>query len=132
MGVKWPFLSGTRIVHRMGGRVGARRRQTMMQDESSEPHCLKDPPKKISIVVPCYNEEGNIEPLFEAISRNLEGFHWEVILVDDGSSDATFRMIRALVAKTSRVRGIRFSRNFGHQYALLAGLSGSSGDVIVT
>lgn len=104
----------------------------MTQDESREPHCLKDPPNKISIVVPCYNEEGNIEPLFEAISRNTEGFNWELILVDDGSSDGTFRMIRALVAKTPRVRGIRFSRNFGHQYALLAGLSGSSGDVIVT
>jgi dolichol-phosphate mannosyltransferase len=58
--------------------------------------------------------------------------NWELLFVDDGSTDRTFSSICAIAAGDSRVRGFRLSRNFGHQYALLAGLDKCRGDVVVT
>jgi dolichol-phosphate mannosyltransferase len=57
---------------------------------------------------------------------------WELILVDDGSRDATWSVIGGLAAEDPKVRGVRLSRNFGHQYALLAGLEMSEGDAVIT
>jgi dolichol-phosphate mannosyltransferase len=86
----------------------------------------------VSIVLPAYLEENNIHPLCHEIIGHLEetsGF--EIIFVDDGSSDQTFQKIEELSRNDDRVKGIRLSRNFGHQTALLAGLNEAAGDIVV-
>jgi glycosyltransferase involved in cell wall biosynthesis len=86
--------------------------------------------EKLSIVIPVYNEEANIVPLHEEIASvcRREGFEFEVIVVDDGSSDRTGEMTRAL----SPVMYIRFRRNFGQTAAMDAGIKHSSGALIIT
>jgi glycosyltransferase involved in cell wall biosynthesis len=88
----------------------------------------------LSIVVPAYKEAGNLEQLHAELVRNLEPLWctWELILVDDGSPDATWEHIVSLHEKDHRVRGVRLSRNFGHQYALLAGVSEARGAAVIT
>jgi len=87
----------------------------------------------ISIVVPAYNEERNLEMLYERLRAQLESLrmHWELVVVDDGSSDGTWNVIAALGARDARVRGVRLSRNFGHQNALLAGLAAARGRAVI-
>ncbi len=88
----------------------------------------------LSIVVPAYREAANLERLHEEVARCLAPIWctWELILVDDGSPDTTWESIIELHERDSRVRGIRLSRNFGHQYALLAGLSAARGAAVIT
>jgi dolichol-phosphate mannosyltransferase len=86
----------------------------------------------ISIVLPAFEEEQNIQPLCQEILGQLEGSSaLEVIFVDDGSRDRTYERIEDLSRSDTRVKGIRLSRNFGHQTALLAGLNEASGDAII-
>ena len=89
---------------------------------------------KLSVVVPAYNEEGALPELTARLRQVLEALpvEWEAIVVDDGSTDATWAVIEEAVRGDPRVRGIRLSRNFGHQVALTAGLSASTGDAVVT
>jgi len=87
---------------------------------------------KLSIVIPAYNEEKNIELLYKQIISALKNFEFECIFVDDGSKDNTFEEIKILSKKDSRIKGISFSRNFGHQTALLAGLREVENDIIIT
>ena len=86
---------------------------------------------KLSIVIPAYNEEGNIAPLYRQLKDALGENIYECIFVDDGSSDNTFEAIKQLARQDERVHGISLSRNFGHQTALTAGLQAASGDVVV-
>jgi dolichol-phosphate mannosyltransferase len=88
----------------------------------------------LSIVVPVFNEEGNVRPLFEALLPVLTslGMEWEIIFSDDGSSDGTWPGLIALNQSDARVKGLRLSRNFGHQYALFAGLSRARGDAVIS
>jgi dolichol-phosphate mannosyltransferase len=88
----------------------------------------------ISIVVPAYNEERNLELLYTRLREQLETLrmHWELVIVDDGSADDTWNAIGALSVRDPRVRGVRLSRNFGHQNALLAGLAAARGRAVVT
>ncbi|MCP4679687.1 MAG: glycosyltransferase family 2 protein [Deltaproteobacteria bacterium] len=90
--------------------------------------------KLISIVVPAYNEEGCLEDLHSAVIEAFakEPYLFEMIIVDDGSTDNTAEVIRALTDRDARVRGLHFARNFGHQSALLAGLEEARGDATVT
>jgi len=88
----------------------------------------------LSIVVPAMDEETNLEPFFarlETVLRDL-AVSWEVVFVDDGSRDGTWDKISVLHEREPRVRGVRLSRNFGHQYALLAGLSRARGQAVVS
>ena len=89
---------------------------------------------RVSIVVPAYNEEGNITLLVERISRVLatqaEGH--EIVIVDDGSTDDTWARILVAAREHPTVRGYRLSRNFGHQYALLAGLHQARGQAVIS
>jgi dolichol-phosphate mannosyltransferase len=87
----------------------------------------------ISIVVPAYNEERNLEVLYARLREQLETLrmHWELVIVDDGSPDGTWDAISALSGRDARVRGVRLSRNFGHQNALLAGLASARGRAVV-
>jgi glycosyltransferase involved in cell wall biosynthesis len=87
----------------------------------------------ISIIVPAYQEEDNIGSLVTEIKKVLAvEKEWEIILVDDGSNDRTWERISFLHDKDSRVKGLRLTRNFGHQHALYAGLSFANGDAVVT
>jgi polyisoprenyl-phosphate glycosyltransferase len=89
----------------------------------------------LSIVVPLYNEEGNVAPLVErifAIAEHLEGSpSYEVVLVNDGSSDGTLGRIRDELARRGNIVVVNLSRNFGHQLAASAGIDIASGDAVV-
>ena len=88
----------------------------------------------IEIVVPVFNEEGNIEELYKQVTAVLEplGLTYGFLYVDDGSRDGTVAKLEALSAKDPRVKYLSFTRNFGHQAALLAGLEHSTGDCVVS
>jgi dolichol-phosphate mannosyltransferase len=89
--------------------------------------------KSVSIIIPCFNEEGNINKLFETIENNISSdYNWEFIFVDDGSTDLTIEKIKKLNEKDDRVKYISFSRNFGHQNALKAGLDFCNGDCAIS
>lgn len=88
----------------------------------------------VSVVVPAFNEAENIPLLHRLVSEVLQGCipqQWELIFIDDGSRDATWSAISQLAAETPNVRGIRLSRNFGHQYALLAGMEMADGQAVI-
>ena len=89
--------------------------------------------KKISILVPCYNEE-QVLPLFiQAITPLMENkqYEWELLLVDDGSTDATLSIMHQAHLHDDRISYIELSRNFGKENALMAGLDYVSGDAVV-
>jgi dolichol-phosphate mannosyltransferase len=89
--------------------------------------------KKISIIVPCFNEEAVLPELFERLGKVAGGWglDYEVICVDDGSRDRTWELLKQLHARDARWRGVAFARNFGHQTAVSAGLFYASGDAAV-
>ncbi|MCC6569743.1 MAG: glycosyltransferase family 2 protein, partial [Anaerolineales bacterium] len=86
-----------------------------------------------SIIAPIFNEKENLPELYRRVKEVMEQTResWELILVDDGSSDESSDMIRALAKKDQRVRPVIFARNFGHQVAVTAGLDYSRGDAVV-
>jgi glycosyltransferase involved in cell wall biosynthesis len=88
---------------------------------------------ELSVVVPVYNEEDNLAELHRRLVETLEAAapSFEIVFVDDGSRDASWRLIGELAAQDGRVRGLRFSRNFGHQMAFAAGLDHARGDAVV-
>ncbi|HYH23117.1 MAG TPA: glycosyltransferase family 2 protein [Azospirillum sp.] len=88
----------------------------------------------LSVVVPVLNEEDNVEPLYQAVADALQGTPWsfELLFVDDGSTDATVDRLRAIVARDGRVRVVRLSRNFGQTAATAAGFHHARGAVLVT
>lgn len=89
--------------------------------------------KKLSVIIPIYNEEGNIPALFERLNTVVSKMDVdpEFLFVNDGSRDNSIALIKALAAKNTFVKYIDFSRNFGHQVAVSAGLDKASGDAIV-
>ena len=90
--------------------------------------------KKISIVIPSFNEEGNIKIIVNALNEVLQkiNYSYELIFVDDGSSDKTLRILQEISTSDANVFYIELSRNFGHQNALKAGLDLATGDCIIT
>lgn len=87
-----------------------------------------------SVVIPAYNEHGNLDKLYSELTKVLpsQDMPYEMIFVDDGSTDDTWSAIETLCENDESVRGIRLSRNFGHQYALLAGLVNATGDAVIS
>lgn len=89
--------------------------------------------KKVTLVVPCYNEADVLELLYNevtAVFKNLTEYELELLLVDDGSKDETLNIIKSLAAKDDKVKFISFSRNFGKEAAMLAGLKNADGEYI--
>jgi polyisoprenyl-phosphate glycosyltransferase len=95
---------------------------------------------EISVVIPVHNEQENIPELFERLTVVLEvlcdreGFTkncFEVIMVDDGSRDDSWKLIQQIHTKDGRLKGLKFSRNFGHHYAITAGLDFAKGNGVV-
>lgn len=89
---------------------------------------------KLSLIIPALNESPNIDPLYRSILEHVDrlGVPFEVILVDDGSTDDTFDVMARLARFDPRVTAVRLRRNFGQTAALAAGLEHASGDIIVT
>ena len=85
---------------------------------------------KLSVVIPVMNEEENIEPLFKALREALEGYDYELIFVDDGSTDQTVQKIKELADERTKL--LVLSRNFGQSLAMAAGIDAATGDVIAT
>ena len=90
--------------------------------------------KKISIVVPCYNEESALPLFYEELQKNIKTFpndiSFEILFVNDGSKDHTLNVIKDLAKKDSTIKFISFSRNFGKESAIYAGLENSTGDYV--
>ena len=91
------------------------------------------PTTRLSLVVPCYNEVEVVNRFHEALSRELSasGRPYEIVYVDDGSSDGTLDALVGLAAADESVRYLSFSRNFGKESAMLAGLRYATGDAVV-
>jgi glycosyltransferase involved in cell wall biosynthesis len=89
---------------------------------------------ELSVIVPLYNEEQNVEPLYEAIVSVIDplSIDFEILLVDDGSRDGTFSKARELARKDRRLRVIRFRRNYGQTPAMAAGFDHARGKILVT
>jgi glycosyltransferase involved in cell wall biosynthesis len=85
----------------------------------------------ISIIAPVYNEEKNIPLLVEKLQKILVGHNYEVILVNDGSRDKSWEVIRGYCALNPRLRAINFKKNFGQTAAINAGIQEASGDILI-
>jgi len=102
--------------------------------ERITPTGTDSPRALISIVLPAHNEEVGISRAFDVIGRTLDdcGVSWEIIAVDDGSRDQTFAVISNCAVEDNRILGIHFSRNFGKEAALLAGINAARGQAVIT
>ena len=85
----------------------------------------------VSIIIPVFNERENIQVLYDSLNSILKNDD-EILFIDDGSNDGTFEIISLLSLSDKRIKCISFSRNFGHQNALMAGMCNATGEYIVT
>jgi len=95
-------------------------------------HTASSEAPAISLVAPVYNEEENLEPLYQRVIEALGHETFELLLVDDGSSDGSAARIRGLHARDPRVRGIYFARNAGQTAAMAAGIHAATAPLIAT
>ena len=88
----------------------------------------------ISVVVPLYNEDESLEELVNWISRVVDshGFSYEVLLIDDGSTDDSWKVINKLAEANPNIKGARFNRNYGKSAALDTGFKIAEGEVVIT
>jgi len=88
----------------------------------------------LSVVIPAYNEEENVPILYEKLKKVLDGLgqDYEIIFVDDGSTDGTYQRLKQLAEKDSKLKIIRFKRNYGQTAAMFASFEHAKGDVIIT
>src|SRR6266851_3870554 len=91
------------------------------------------PRKLLSVVIPVFNEEEVLPLLIPALEKPLSRISWdyEIILVNDGSRDRSLIILRELAANDARIKVVSFSRNFGHQPVVTAGLDFSRGDAVI-
>lgn len=90
--------------------------------------------KKVSLLVPCYNEEQSLPILYDAIIKEIDGlskYEWELLFVNDGSKDTTLSILSSLREKDKRVNYLNLSRNFGKENAMLAGFDYVTGDCTI-
>lgn len=91
------------------------------------------PAPELSVFLPVYNEEGNLRPLASKLTEHLGalGRTWEVVFVDDGSSDGSFEILRELASAEPRFKVVRFRRNYGQTAAMAAGIQAARGDILI-
>ncbi len=90
--------------------------------------------KKISVLIPCYNEEKTLPLLYPELVKLMEGlpdYEWEIMFVNDGSADNTLHILQQLRQQDKRVNYVDLSRNFGKEVAMLAGFDYVTGDCMV-
>ena len=88
---------------------------------------------KISIIIPCYNEKESLPLFYDELNKNISKFNnteFEIIFVTDGSNDNTLEIIKELASKDKQIKYISFSRNFGKESAIYAGLENATGDFV--
>jgi polyisoprenyl-phosphate glycosyltransferase len=102
-----------------------------MDESATQPMAVRRELALLSVVAPVFNEEAIVSEFARRVSEALAGLPYEVVLVDDGSSDATPELLAGLAAADERIRVVTLSRNFGHQAALTAGLDHARGDAVV-
>src|ERR671925_825195 len=90
------------------------------------------PEPDVSVVVTVFDEARSLEELYRRTTAALEGLDYELIFVDDGSTDGSFGLVERFHAHDARVRGVQLKRNFGQHPAMHAGLSRARGSVVVT
>lgn len=86
----------------------------------------------LSIIIPVFNEQDNINPLLKRLLPVLKSYLYEIIFIDDGSNDKTIDQIKKYAKKDEKIKLISFTRNFGHQMALTAGYLYAKGDVVIS
>ncbi len=103
------------------------------QEHQTELTALSAPPPEISIFLPVYNEEPNLLPLHAKLDQALQalGRTAEIIYVDDGSTDASLKVLREIAGRDSRVRVVGLRRNYGQTAAMAAGIDAATGDVLI-
>lgn len=108
-------------------------RKILSASQGSRSLSGRDYEPDLSVVVPVYNEEENIDRLYARLTESLGelGKTFELIFIDDGSSDASFKHLEAIAAGNRQVKVIRFARNYGQTAGLAAGIDYASGDVII-
>lgn len=92
------------------------------------------PMRRVSVVVPVFNEEEIVGLFYERMTKvlsNLDGLSWEIVFVDDGSRDGSYAKLSELAGSDPHVSVLKFSRNFGHQIAITAGVDEARGDCVV-
>jgi glycosyltransferase involved in cell wall biosynthesis len=89
---------------------------------------------ELSVVIPVFNEEGNLKPLYTRLTKVMRALKrpYEIIFVDDGSSDRSFQILKDIHNKDERVKVVRFTRNFGQHPAIMAGFNAARGEIIIT
>jgi len=89
---------------------------------------------EFSVIIPVFNEEGNLEPLYTRLTKVMRKLKkpYEIVFVDDGSSDTSFQILKSLHKKDKNIKVIRFTRNFGQHPAIMAGFNAARGEVIIT
>jgi glycosyltransferase involved in cell wall biosynthesis len=90
------------------------------------------PEPEVSVVVTVFDEAGSLEELYRRTTAALEGRDYELIFVDDGSTDASFELVERFHDTDARVRGVKLKRNFGQHPAMHAGLARARGSIVVT
>ena len=86
--------------------------------------------KKLSVIIPCYNEEKVISETYKRVVEVINGidYDYELVFINDGSRDNTLQILKNFVSENTKVKIINFSRNFGHQCAVSAGINNCTGD----
>jgi dolichol-phosphate mannosyltransferase len=119
----------------VGAKIGAAARGALAFSAHEAPYdaarMRRREPELVSVVTPMLNEEGTARRFYERLGDALEGIPWELVVVDDGSTDGTRAILAELADADHRVKVIELSRNFGHQTAITAGLDHATGDAIV-
>jgi len=89
--------------------------------------------KKLSLVIPVFNEQEDMPESFRRTKAAMDemGYTYEIIYVDDGSRDGTWEILSQIAAENAQVTALRFSRNFGHQLAVTAGMDAADGDAVI-
>jgi dolichol-phosphate mannosyltransferase len=95
---------------------------------------MSDATPELSFVIPCHNEEGNLRPLVTAIREATEPLKcsFEIVIVDDYSSDSSWKVLQEIAREDSRVRGLKFAYNCGQSAAMFAGMRDARGKIIIT
>lgn len=90
--------------------------------------------KKITIIIPAYNEEESLPYLYERLDKlmtSMKNYEFEILFVNDGSKDKTINIIKELRQKDKKISYVDFSRNFGKEIAMIAGLDYATGDCVI-
>ncbi|HQY21756.1 MAG TPA: glycosyltransferase family 2 protein [Ignavibacteria bacterium] len=103
-------------------------------EEKIPPHRILNPNQKISVVIPLYNEEDSLQELSDSLKRTFDSLkcNYEVLFIDDGSTDNSFQKIKEINRKDNNFKCIKFRRNYGKSAALSKGFKAAKGNIIIT